>query len=218
MPQASGIVLSLPRPLIMDRATPVIPIGPKAKPKKDKLSRSDDELMLLARGGAGHAFDEVVRRYQEPGFRIARKYLGDSSLAQDATQNAFVRIYHSLADYHPRGKFQSYFFCVLINECKMMQRSAKRRSRRNHQFYLLDSVRPLPLSDDLILAREKSREIETAMLALSSKLRAPLVLRFAGDCSYQEIADTLDVPLGTVKSRIFAGLAKLRTFLDRGTV
>ena len=199
----------------MNRPAQIIPFEPQEKSAETPSeTRSDDELMLLARGGVHRAFEQIVLRHQSRGFKIATKYLGDPGLAQDATQNAFVRIFRALAQYHPNGKFQAYFHRVLINECKMIHRSCLRRRRRNYEFYAVDLDEPQKLSDDQILQREKSKEIYAAISQLSDKLRAPLILRFAGDCSYQEIADTLNIPAGTVKSRIFSGIAKLRSLLD----
>ena len=196
----------------MARPADIIPLQPRSA--SSLAERSDDELVRLARGGMSAAFDQLVRRHQGPALRIASKWLGDTAGGKDAVQNAFERIYRTLDRYRCEGRFTPYLYQVVINECRMAHRGAARRRRRIDE---LEQPAPAPAereSEDLILARERRREVEAALARLGDKLRDVLVLRFAGDLSYQEIAEALEIPVGTVKSRLFAGLEKLRALLD----
>jgi RNA polymerase sigma-70 factor (ECF subfamily) len=179
----------------------------------DLSERDNDSLMLLARGGLDGAFDALVRRHQTRTLRIAAKYLGQSAVAKDVAQNTFLEIHRALPRYKARGRFESYLYRVLLNQCRMASRAARNAARAQT---LLD--RPVevedPLAEQLILERERRREVEQALGRLSGKLREVLVLRFVGELSYREIAEALGLPLGTVKRRIFDGLEKLRRNLE----
>lgn len=170
---------------------------------------SDDELMLLARAGRRDAFDDLVRRHQGFALRVAYKYLGSSAGARDAAQSSFLELYRGLSRYRAEGKFRAYFHRIVVNQCRMAHRRGRRDAR------LVEQAAPvLGGEDDVVVSRERRRDVERALLQLSDKLRVVIVLRFAGGLSYQEIADALDVPVGTVKSRVFGGLARLRELLS----
>ena len=172
-------------------------------------ARTDDELMLLARGGLDEAFDVLVRRHQARALRMAGRLLGRSALAPDVAQNAFLEIYRGLSRYQAQGKFSAYLCRVLLNQCRMAARSAKRAG-------VVDDVPAAPgdrTGESLILAREREREVEAALQRLSEKLRTVVVLRHSAGLSYDEIAETLDLPLGTVKRRLFDAMEKLRSML-----
>lgn len=175
--------------------------------------RDDDELLLLTRGGKPEAFDVLVRRHQLRALRIARKYLGDTAAAKDVVQAAFLDVYRALPRYQPRGQFAAYFHRVLLNQCHMAHRSRK-YVRRTTVDARGGEPEHAPASEELVLAREKRAAVERAVGQLSRKLRDVIVLRFAGDLAYEEIATVLELPLGTIKSRLSAGLEQLRRLLE----
>jgi RNA polymerase sigma-70 factor (ECF subfamily) len=168
-------------------------------------ARSDDDLMLLARAGVEPAFEALVRRHQARMLRVAARYLGRVDLAPDAAQNAFIEIHRGLGRYQPRGRFSSFLYRVLLNQCRMARRSARAESAA------LDRAAREPadgatLSDEQILARERQRDLDQAVAGLSEKLRSVVLLRYTAGLDYARIAETLDVPLGTVKRRMFDAL------------
>ena len=173
----------------------------------------DDELMLMARGGVGEAFDALIERHQKKALRVASRTLGQPAMALDAAQNAFFDIYRNLESYQPRGKFRSYLYRVLLNQCLMTKRTVRRQDQIS-----LELSREMQPNGDLpeakVLARERRRELERALGKVSEKLRNVLVLRFVADLSYIEIGEVLQVPVGTVKSRMFSGLEKLRSLME----
>lgn len=171
--------------------------------------RTDDELMLLARGGVDHAFDVLVRRHQARVLRLAYRYLGETALAADVAQNTFVALLAALPQYRARGKFTSYLYRISLNQCRIARRSARTEVRA------LDAVSTSQaLSPADVLLRERRRDVEDALRTLSDKLRDVVLLRFGAELSYDEIAETLGVPIGTVKRRMFDAMAKLRATLE----
>jgi RNA polymerase sigma-70 factor (ECF subfamily) len=176
-------------------------------------SRGDDDLMLLARGGVGAAFEALVRRHQARMLRVAARYLGRPSLAPDVVQNTFLEVYKGLPRYQARGRFGSYVYRVLLNQCRMAGRSAKHESRA------LDQVAEQATdggkaTDEEILTRERQRDLDRAVGRLSDKLRSVVLLRYTAGFDYAKIAATLDVPLGTVKRRMFDALKVLQESLE----
>jgi RNA polymerase sigma-70 factor (ECF subfamily) len=172
----------------------------------------DDELMLMARGGAEEAFDALVRRHQETVGRVASKILGSMPLADDAVQNTFLAVYGHIHDYRPQGKFKRFLFRILMNQCRLVQRAAGRDLRLRQRLSAAPPSLPHKPDEDL-LERERVREVDRALGKLGYKLKAVLVLRFAAELSYSEIAGVLEIPLGTVKSRINTGIVRLRRMM-----
>lgn len=179
----------------------------------DTGRRSDDELMLLARAGRRGAFDQLVRRHQARALAVAGKLVGDPDRAGDAVQNTFLQVYRRLDRYQTRGRFRSYLFAVLLSQCRMTQRRLRRERRRRAR--LEEPPSQVQRPDECVLQQEKMRIVDRALRRLSRKLRTVVVLRYAGDLSIREIGELLELPAGTVKSRLFAGLRKLRGAIGR---
>jgi len=175
--------------------------------------RTDDDLMLLARGGLIAAFDALIRRHQNKVLSVAARLAGRSSLAPDLAQNTFLAIYRALPTYQARGKFSAYLYRVLLNQCRVGYRSAHVESQALNQLSLLPTDSS-EAAEDIILARERQREVESALGCLSPKLRQVVVLRYSGELSYDEIAEVLSAPIGTIKRRLFDAMEKLRASLE----
>lgn len=173
-------------------------------------ARSDDDLMLLARANVPGAFSALVARHQPRALRVAGRQLGSGarSAAADVVQNTFVDIYRALPRYQPRGRFGSYLFQVLLNQCRMAQRSARIEAR--HRALVEVAVIVAPPHESAVLARERERETEAALARLGAKLRDVVILRYTGELSYDEIAAALEIPAGTVKRRLFDAMKRLR--------
>jgi RNA polymerase sigma-70 factor (ECF subfamily) len=180
-------------------------------PAPAEPEHSDDDWMILARSGRPGAFDTLVRRYQGRAVSVAYRYLGQRDLAMDVAQNTFLDIYRRLGEYRPSGKFRAYFHRVLLNQCRMAARSRRIRARFQERLIIAEPDEVTgSLPDEQILARERQRRLEVGLLRLSEKLRSVVVLQFSGDLSQAEIADALDIKVGTVKSRLSAALVALR--------
>ncbi len=173
--------------------------------------RSDDDLILLARAETPGAFSQLVQRHQARALRVASRRLGRSLLtAADVVQNTLFQIYLALPRYQPRGQFRSYLFRVLMNQCRMAERAARVEARGR-----LMTEAPVGTSQEAaVLLRERERIVESAIGRLSAKLRDVVLLRYTGELSYDEIAVTLGVPVGTVKRRLFDAMEKLRDLVE----
>jgi RNA polymerase sigma-70 factor (ECF subfamily) len=193
------------------------PVAPAAPVSSDVAltERDDDDLMLLARGGVAGAFDALVRRHQRKVLRIAAKYVGNTATATDVAQNTFIEVYRALPHYRASGKFSSWLYRLVLNQCRMNRRASARQDERLRALAAVAGEEIHGRSAESILARERRHEVESALGQLSDKLREVVVLRFASELSYEEISDVLDIPVGTVKSRLFAGLDKLRQHLEK---
>lgn len=172
-------------------------------------ARSDDDLMLLTRNGHADAFDVLVLRYRKRLLRSARRYLGSAALAQEAAQNAVFQLYRSVPSYSPQGKLACLLWRILINECRQMRRR-RQSERRALELVAQSPPGPSPHLDHRLVTAERHQRVHESLAQLSEKLRSVLVLRFVTELSYDEIAAVLEIPVGTVKSRIAAGLDKLR--------
>lgn len=172
---------------------------------------SDDALMVAARDGDRAAFDTLVRRHQAAVLRVAARYLGDSALAHDVGQATFVELFRWLHRYQPRERFRAFLMRVALRQCAMTARSRSSARRREDAAPPQDSG---AVPETVALERERRRQLDAALATLSPKLRAVVVLRYGGGMSNEEVAGALELPIGTVKSRLFAGLAKLREALE----
>jgi RNA polymerase sigma-70 factor, ECF subfamily len=187
-------------------------VGPPSEAAGDVglTDHTDDDLMLLARGGVDGAFDTLIRRHQQLVLRLAFRYLRNAAWAADVAQNTFVEVYRALPRYRAHGRFKSYLYQVLLNQCRRSRRSTKTELR------VLDTLmRGATHAPAEVLAREQRREVEAALDTLSAKLRKVVLLRFGADLTYDEIAQLLAIPVGTVKRRMFVAIAKLRDELER---
>jgi len=117
-------------------------------------------------------------------------------------------LFRSASQYRACGRFKAYLYRLLLNQCHMARRSARTHVRA------LSDLRESEPSPAHVLQRERQRDLERAVAGLSTKLRDVVVLRFCAELNYDEIAETLDIPTGTVKRRLFDAMAKLREELE----
>lgn len=173
------------------------------------MDEGELELIQQALGGNVDAWGEIVRRYKDAVFGIALGILKNASDAEDAAQDAFIRAYENLDSYDLRRKFSTWMFTITANLCK-------NKLRRERFFAPLKGAIRLIGGDDPaeVVAREERRElVQEALEALDDKYRAPLVLRYYSDLEYKEIARILNLPEGTVKTRIHRGKLALKDWL-----
>jgi RNA polymerase sigma-70 factor, ECF subfamily len=175
---------------------------------------SDEHLLAAVLAGDMDALAALVVRYQAPLAGYLDRLVGpDWALAQDLVQETFMRV---LRQHSCRGNrpFKPWLYAIATNLARDHFKSAavQRATRWDDEF-----ASRLPDWDtgpeEQALARERAADIADALGTLSHEYRATLVLRFYNALSLQEIADTLDVPLGTVKSRLSVGLRRLREVL-----
>lgn len=172
---------------------------------------ADAELELIAQAQQGdrQAFGELVRLNRERVINVVYRMCGNVNLAEDAAQEAFVRAWKHLPNYRPRSPFRNWVYRIATN----VALDALRRERETVD---IDAL-PLTVSDEgpeaAVEGAERGEQVRQAVLALSPASRAALILREYEGFSYREIADTLDIPIGTVMSRLNYARSKLRQML-----
>ncbi|MBX2997803.1 MAG: sigma-70 family RNA polymerase sigma factor [Caldilineaceae bacterium] len=173
---------------------------------------TDQEHLWLeeARAGDQKAFGRLVDAYQRPVFNLTYRMLGDPEEAADAAQEAFLRAYTRLHQYNPEHKFSTWLFSIANHHC--IDRLRKRRVTvlpmdDTPLIFSLESETLRP--DEHLLAKEQSKELQTLLNQLEPEYRTPLVLRYWHEYSYQEIAETMEISLAAVKSRLFRARQKL---------
>jgi len=189
----------------------------------DSPPQSVEELVELAKQGQTSAFDRLVDLYQDRLYSYAARMVHDPVEAEDIAQEAFVRAYRSLPSFRGASSFQTWLYRIASN----LTIDATRRHRRENTVSLEapadteegpvareqeDAATAGPASS--VETRELQREVHRAIGQLSPKLRSVVVLYDLQGLSYEEIADILGCPLGTVKSRLYNARMELKQKLQ----
>ncbi len=168
------------------------------------MAESDAELAGRALAGAEHASRELVRRYQRPVFNLIVRMVHDAALAEDLAQETFVKVFTRLSSYDSRYKFASWILKIAHNTTIDHLRQARPpttsldEASDSTEAALRAGSAPSPLA--LVEQRELADVLDLAIDRLRPEYRQVMVLRYQEDLGYEEIADALALPLGTVKS------------------
>lgn len=185
---------------------------------------SDADLVARARSGDVEAFGLLVERNQDYIYNVVYHLVGSGQDAEDIAQDVFVQAYKSIARFEGRAKFTTWLYGIMLNSVRSFWR---RRSRR--PTFVLggpneDDERPDPQAGgdnplEATMREERVRTVRRAIAGLDDDLREIVVLRDIRGLTYEELAEVLDVPDGTVKSRLHrarqALKEKLQPFFDR---
>ena len=171
------------------------------------------DLVKKACGGNLFAFEEMVKRYQRRVYAVARRIVRRHDVADDVTQETFLRAYHALASFDVQRPFGPWICRIAANLAVNHVRSPEAREQELPEaHHETPSSAPDPLHG--VLDREAERVLNDALSALPAEQRAVLVLRVQEDFSYREIADALQLEMGTVMSRLSRAREKLRAALE----
>jgi RNA polymerase sigma-70 factor (ECF subfamily) len=177
------------------------------------LAQPDLGVLRKAQRGDERAFSLILRAYETPVFNyVLRLVGGDRALAEDLTQEVFLRVFQGLPKFSLRSKFTTWLFQVTKNRVLDELRASERRPRA---LVAIDDIAPLEVLDAPI---ERLEEIDTLWRAvenLSTDLKMALLLRDVVGLSYTEIADALEVTLATVKWRIYKAREEVQVALVR---
>ena len=183
------------------------------------MEPEDAELMQRAKAGDVAAFGEIVRRWREPLHRFFRALLADPSQADDCVQETFLRLWALRERYKPTGRFSSYLFQIGRhhgwNQC--VRFTAERRWRaetRDEEHGLeIEAEDPSGQPEVALLERMEQARVRRAIAALPECYRSVFTLSHFEGLKYAQIAERLEIPVGTVKSRMFEAVRRLRATL-----
>lgn len=183
---------------------------------------TDEQLLARLRDGDREWFGTLVRRYERELYGYLRRYLGDAELAADVFQNTFVAVFTKIQQYELGRPARPWLYAIATNQAIDSLRKQKRRVERTTDplpmggddasgarplFELLASREPDPA--ELAVSDELSQQVRGAVDQLSDLHKQVVVLSYFQGFKYQDIAEVLGVPLGTVKSRLNSAMAKL---------
>jgi RNA polymerase sigma-70 factor (ECF subfamily) len=179
---------------------------------------SDAQLVEHFRAGDQHAFSHIVRRYQDRVFSLCLRWIGDAAVAEEVAQDVFVAVYRSLGGFRGESSLSTWIFRVAVNHCKNKRLYRSRRKVDRHE--PLDGParddtppRQLPApgqgAEAGLMATEAEVLVTEALDSLSEEHRQVIVLRDIQDLDYHEISEILDLPRGTVKSRLHRARSEL---------
>ncbi len=179
----------------------------------DRVQLSDEELMEALMAGDQAALRPLVERHHANllGF-LYRMVGGDRRLAEDLVQDTFLRLIRQRT-YAARRPFKPWLYAIASNLARDHFRASGRHGERVGEEALADLTDPRPGPEVTVLTRDTNRRVAGAMAALGHEYRAALILRFFHDMSLESIAETLGIPIGTVKSRLSVGTRRLREML-----
>ena len=179
--------------------------------KETLVATDDQDRALVRRCLENHpdAAGDLVDRYQQRLFNVALRMLGNVQDAEDVTQTVFLNAFDSLGTYDPKYKFFSWIYRMTVNE------SLNTLKRRKPTVALEDDLEILAPGAAADRAEAEDR-VGRALMSLNPDDRAVVVLRHFVSFSYQEIADVLEIPVQTVKSRLFTARERLRFALAEG--
>lgn len=187
----------------------------------------DEELVLRVQRGDKSAYDFLVIKYQHRIIQLVNRYIKDPSEAQDVAQEAFIKAYRALADFRGEAAFFTWLYRIAINTAKNYLLSRSRRSA-NYQVDIQDAealenapqLQGLETPERELLNQEIIDAINASIEELPEDMRTAIVLREFEGMSYEEIAEAMDCPVGTVRSRIFRAREaidnKLNPLLEHG--
>ena len=178
------------------------------------------DLIRQCQKGDVQAFRQLVERYEDRIYGLACSILGDREVAKDAAQEAFIRVYRALGKFEGRSSFYTYLYRITTNVCLTF---AQREQRRPDSVSIEGMQEASNMALDRFLGTDKPEndieriglreEIQKVLEHLSPDHRAVVILKDIEDLSQEEIADVLDVSVGTVKSRLSRARARLRDLL-----
>ena len=179
-------------------------------------AKSDEALAVEAKRGSEEAFRELVERFHRPVYALIVRIVRQPELAEDLSQETFLKAWKALARFDPERRFSSWIFKIAHNSAlDELRRGGLETVSLDAPFAGDDEPPELPADlaaeNPLLrtLARESGRLLERAISRLRPAYRGILLLRFAQEMSYDEIAEVLGLPLGTVKIHIFRARAEL---------
>lgn len=185
-----------------------------------------EELIRRAQSGDEHAFEQLLLAHQKSVYNLCLRMTGNPDDALDVSQEVFLRLWRSLGQYQFDAAFSTWLFRLTSNLCIDFLRTRKRKAHlsltvmqsgeteETGEEYSVPDAAPLP--EEQVLHAEKKQAVERAMASLPEDYRAVMQLRVVEELSYEQIAEVLQIRIGTVKSRLARARMQLRKLLLDG--
>ena len=176
-----------------------------------QLNITDEYLFARFIDGDENAFNELVDRYYRQIYRFLVRFTGSEHLAEDLIQEVFVKLYKSASTFDPSKRFRPWIYQIAANTARDVLRSASRNGKRvsfqntgEDMEMTLDQLVPgvTASPDEAMIEKETSEKVKETLMQMQDQLREILVLAYYNQLPYKDIADSLGIPLGTVKSRL----------------
>jgi len=186
------------------------------------MGRSDEELVEACRAGEASAFDVLVGRWEDRIRGAAYRILGSEDEARDVAQEAFLKAYRGLPGFKREARFSSWLYQIATNQCR--DRLRRRKTRPQVSLDALEEaggaliVETRQGAHERLQERDLAETVKRAIHALPEEQRVVVILKEYQELTFLEIAQALDVPVSTVKTRLYRGLGQLRLRLERDGV
>jgi len=183
--------------------------------------QTDDDLNLIEsfKQGDTSAFGEIVLRYQDKIYNLCRHMLGNAADAEDAAQDVFLKAYQALPKFQPEASLYTWLYRIATNTCidhkkKPVFESLFGDSGEGERL-VHDRATDAPSPEKLYQSKQIDKALQESLGKLSPKLRAIIILKEIEELSYEEIADALEISMGTVKSRIARAREELQRLMQK---
>ncbi len=188
------------------------------------LSDEDARILRGLRAGIDEAYEELISRFQQPVYSIVFRLLGNAADTFDVVQEVFLKVFRNVGAFREKSSLRTWIYRIAVNEAHNHRRWFSRHCCReialenedsDHQSSIEYAADPGRSPFDLALDRETRALIENALAQINPVFRTAVILRDIENLNYEEIAEILQVSLGTVKSRILRGREALRRELSQ---
>lgn len=176
----------------------------------------DYRFIELCKVGDSSAIENFVRSYQQDVYRLAFSILDDPCEAEDATQEALLAALRGLDSFHGASSLKTWLYSITVNLCRTRLQNHRRRERLIKILGEILRVRGTPSVEEYTIESESDQALWQAVHRMDQKHRIPIVLRYYHDLSVAEIADILQIPEGTVHSRLNTARKQLQGILKEG--
>ena len=193
--------------------------SPSWSMRKQYAHLSDEALVALVARGDESALGELYDRVGRIAYGLARRILRDDSLAEDAVQEGFLAVWRGAAGFRAERAKASTWILTLVHRraVDLVRREERRRAEPLSEDAAVTAAGIGDAPDEAAWLRFERERVQAALRQLTDTQREALELAYYGGFSQSELAEKLGVPLGTIKSRMFSGLARLRELLDEST-
>ncbi len=176
--------------------------------------RTDNELMALAQAGVREAFAALVERHARRVVQICSRFANDPDIGAELAQETWVAVWAHRGEYQLTGKFIVWLITAARNRCRNCLRANEVARRYAHAAAALGTATS-PDQIDVLLQEERRRRVRDALARLPAAMREALLLRYAEELRYDEMAEVVQVGESTLRSRVYHGLRLLRNLLEK---